>query len=287
MRQAPCWIVFALLVSPVHAQQTTEERLAQRREISVLLKQLASRSESDRIKALKELGKINHVDARNAIGHKMSADTNKVRIAAAGVMATVKHPFCVTHYKNALNHNSKNDKVTGAIIKGLGKLGMCEGITVLTSLLPGRSKQGETILAALQEIGCPEAVPALQRSYERAQREAKKPDKIKDDRNTRTGSLRTRTDRKGNRDNPNKDKALAKLAPKIAGTIKKLGGKAKRDFGPVVIDRRGWSSIYLCTQTFEEYEIGSRDKWTCPNGRLGGRHKDHFLRHRPGARSRD
>ena len=272
-----------LLVVLAGSISASDEKSATAR-ISGLQKQLSSRSEKDRIDAIRKLGDILHSRSRSLLAKKLVSDTDTVRLAAAKAMIKHRHEVCAPALGRAIQAARGNQKLIKAFIKSLGDLDMCAGVPILIGVLQQDRKSSKESLAAINRIGCVEAAPGMIKMLGMAEKEAKKPDKFS---NTPSVDEKVDADRDpGATDNPNKDKALAALVKPVGDALKKLTGKSFRGYvgwfraasGGALSTRQ--VKVYFCEHARKRFDVASGDRVACPFEDAPSRHKDHFQKHR-------
>ena len=280
-----CLIVLAL--GALQAQDPAEAARQRQARINDLRKQIEASDEATRLKAIDELGKIVHEDARSLLVSRTVTDSDKVRLADGKALIAHKMPICAQALGNAVVANGKNEKMVKSFIGLLAELDMCASIPVLLNILATRPASGVDALEALTKIGCPEAVTELVNFLKKAETEEKKPDYF-DNVDIRNGQQQPRRPGTPEKiENKTKDKKLAALAPKVRETLKAISGKS-------FDSQREWASalqsgsltprlvsVFLCESTRAPYETAPGKSKKCPNGGDSkSDHDDTFLKHR-------
>ena len=279
--------VFAILaLAAVQAQDPAEAARQRQARINDLRKQIDAADENARLKAIQELGTIVHEDSRALLVSKTVSDSDKVRLAAGKALISQKKPICAQALGNAIQANTRDEKLVKSFIDLLAELDMCASIPVLVDLLERRPASGTDALQALVKIGCPEALTELVNFLKKAETEEKKPDFFENITVANGKVVPRRPGEPEKFENKTKDKALAAMAPKVRETLKALSGKSFNT-------HREWSaalqsgslsarlaSTYLCESTHEKYELAPGKPKKCPNGGDSkSNHDDTFLKH--------
>ncbi len=280
-------LFFGLAAAALGAQDWVEQAKARKAKIAELRKQVEGDDEGAKLGAISELGGIRDDDARSILARKLTTDSDSVRQAAAKAIAGQKDSATAQSLGRAIQANAANPVLVKAFIDALGELDMCAGIQPLILALEIAPAQGADALAALEKIGCPDAVPPLLRFLQKAEIEEKKPDFFEEANMGGGGGLPgTGGGGVGRAENRNKDKTLAALAPKVRSTLSRLTGASHSSFqewaaairsGQVSVKK---ASIYLCEKSGQNYEVPSGGSNKCPNADGKTYHSDIFLKHR-------
>jgi hypothetical protein len=254
--------------------QDDPDKKARQEKMTELRKGLGSADEPVRLKAIRELGDIAHDEAIPLLAGKLSADTDRVRIAAAHAMAQHRRPASVKSLASAIGANTARGEVLLAFIEALQDLDMCSGLPVLLALVEiNKCALAEQALKGIGRIDCSESVSALLPLLQRAEIEEKKPDVFEG------------TDDVPESENKQKNKPLAALAPKVRDLLTLVTGKAfatSREWaaaletGKVPLRR---TSVYFCTMKETTFEVPSGQPKKCPYGDGKTLHEDVFLKH--------
>lgn len=263
----------------------SEEAKARRAKINELRKQLEGSDEAAKTSALNELGGIDHDEARTLIAGKLYTDTEAVRTAAARAIARQRRASSAAALGRAIQASLQNDRMLGVYVDALAELDMCAGIAPLVTLLELKPALAGSVLAALEKIGCPDALPGLLRFLTRAEAEEKKPDFFEGV--DMGGGGLMGGGGFGREENKNKNKALASAASKTRETMGRLAGvnfqnaaqwSAALSSGQIRIRK---ASVYLCTKTGQTYEVPSGQSGSkCPNYDPKAMHEEVFLKHK-------
>ncbi len=287
------WIAAALcclVAQGARGQDSADAAKARRARINELRKQVEGKEENAKVAALEELGGINDEEARSIIASKLYKDTDSVRTAAARAIAKQRRSSSAAALGRAIQANLNNDQMVRVYVNALGELDMCAGIAPLVMALELKPALAGDILAALEKIGCPDAIPPLLKFLSRAEIEEKKPDFFEGASMGGGGGLPGMgggTDF-GREENKNKNKALASAAAKTRETMARLAGKsfsnaatwsAALGSGQVKVKK---ASIYLCEKTMQTYEVPSDKTYKCPNPdpTMKTMHEEIFLKHK-------
>lgn len=263
----------------------SDEAKARRAKINDLRKQLEGSDEAAKTSALNELGGIDHDEARTLIAGKLYTDTEAVRTAAARAIAQQKRASSAAALGRAIQASLQNDRMLGVYVDALAELDMCAGITPLVMLLEFKPALAGNVLAALERIGCPDALTGLLRFLGRAEAEEKKPDFFEGVDVGGGGMMGGGGF--GREENKNKNKALAAAAAKTRETMGRLGGasfqnatqwSAALSSGQLKIRK---ASLYLCTKTGQTYVVPPGQSGSkCPNYDPKVMHEEVFLKHK-------
>ncbi len=281
-------LFFGLAAAALGAQDWVEEAKARKAKIAELRKQVEGDDEGAKLSAISELGGILDDDARSILARKLTTDSDSVRRAAAKAIARQKDSATAQSLGRAIQANAANPLLVKAFIEALGELDMCAGIQPLILALEIAPAQGADALAALEKIGCPDAVPPLLRFLQKAEIEEKKPDFFEEANMGGGGGGLPGMGGGGvgRAENRNKDKRLSVLAPKVRSTLSRLTGASHSSFqewaaairsGQVSVKK---ASIYLCGKSRQNYEVPSGGSNKCPNADGKTYHSDIFLKHR-------
>jgi len=281
-----------LLIGLAYAQQDEKDRNKETRvRITELRKLLSSNNESERLRALEQLGTIHDDEARSILASRLSGDTETVRITAARSISQHRSAGSASALANAIEPNVKSEAVLRAFVDALARLDMCACIPALVAIANVDNHDlAQATLKAVSAIGCPEAVPGLVELLKEAEKEAREPDRVPDPR------YRSPSGGKGNprmppragtptRQNPGKDQRLAKLADPIRQTLGQITGQSLR----TAEEWESWwrsaggslklTSVYLCEDTGQTFEVEPGKSTKCPHSEKKG-HRDTFLKHR-------
>ncbi len=283
-------LALGLFAPGLWGQETAEEAKARRAKVGELRKQVEGSDESAKTKALDELGGINDEEARNLIASKLYTDTDAVRTAAAKAIARQKRASSASALGRAIQASLNNDRMMKVYVDALGDLDMCAGIASLAMALEFKPALAGDILAAIEKIGCPDAIPMLVKFLQRAEAEEKKPDFFEGGGFGGGGGLPgTGGGGFDREENKNKNKPLATAASKVRDTLSKLAGRgfpSARDWsaalssGQVKVKK---ASVYLCEKAKQTYEVPSDKTGSkCPNPDPASKsmHEEIFLKHK-------
>lgn len=264
-----------------------DEAKARRAKINDCQKRLEGTDEAAKTAALEELAGINDDQARYLIGSKLTTDTENVRRAAIKAIARQKRSSSAASLGRAVQANLANEGLLRACIDALAELDMCAGIQVLVMIIQLKNKLGGEALAAIEKIGCPDAIPPLLGILQRAEAEEKKPDRFEGaDIGGGGGVGGLGGTGVGDEENKNKNKDLAALASKIRDTLSKLAGRGfpnHREWmnalssGQVRVKK---VSVFLCTKSGQTYDVPSDKTGKCPNPDPKSMHEEIFLKHK-------
>jgi hypothetical protein len=263
-----------------------DEAKARRAKVNDCQKRLEGADEAAKTAALEELAGINDDQARYLIGSKLTTDTDNVRRAAIKAIARQKRSSSAASLGRAVQGNIANEGLVRACIDALAELDMCSGIQVLVMIIQLKNKLGSEALAAIEKIGCPDAIPPLLGILQRAEAEEKKPDRFEGADLGGGGLGGMGGTGVGDEENKNKNKDLAGLASKIRDTLSKLAGRgfpSHREWmnalssGQVRVKK---ASVFLCTKSGQTYEVPSDKTGKCPNPDPKSMHEEIFLKHK-------
>ena len=284
------------LMAPGLWGQSSDEAKARRAKINELRKQVEGSDESAKTSALAELGGINDDEARSLIASKLYKDTDNVRTAAAKAIARQRRSSSAGALGRAIQASLTNDRMLKVYVDALAELDMCSGIGPLVMVVEVKPALAGDALAAIEKIGCPDAIPMLLRSLPRAEAEEKKPDRFEGASfgggglpGTGGGGLPgTGGNGVGEEENRNKNKPLAAAAGRMREAMSRLAGKsfpnaqqwsAGLSSGQVRVKK---ASLYLCEKTMQTYDVPSDKTPKCPNPdpSMKSMHEDIFLKHK-------
>ena len=274
------------LMAPGLWGQSSDEAKARRAKVNECRKQLDGSDESAKTSALAELGGINDDEARSLIASKLYTDTDNVRTAAAKAIARQRRSSSAGALGRAIQASLTNDRMLKVYVDALAELDMCSGIGPLVMVIEVKPALAGDALAAIEKIGCPDAIPMLLRFLTRAEAEEKKPDFF-EGADMGGGGMMGGGGGVGREENKNKNKALAVAAGKTRETMSRLAGKsfpnaaawnAGLGSGQVKVKK---ASVYLCDKTQQAYDVPSDKSGSkCPNYDPKAMHEEIFLKHK-------
>lgn len=138
--------------------------------IDAFRKAYASKEEGDRASAAAALGSVQHASVVRTLATLLVADTDAVRIAAAGALGKLTGRTDVAPVlSSAIAGNKDHDKVIAAVLSALGAAGDPAAVPALKDFLkkniPKRDKEDVTgekaAIDALEALHCKDSVDAL------------------------------------------------------------------------------------------------------------------------------
>lgn len=277
------------LMAPGLWGQSSDEAKARRAKINDLRKQVEGSDEAAKTSALNELGGINDDEARSLIASKLYTDSDAVRTAAAKAISKQRRSSSAGSLGRAIQASLNNDRMLKVYIDALADLDMCAGIASLVMVLELKPSVAADALAAIEKIGCPDAIPGLLRFLVRAEAEEKKPDFFEGANMGGGGGGLPGVGGGtgvGQEENKNKNKALASAAAKTRDAMSKLAGRsfpnapawsAALGSGQVKVKK---ASVYLCDKSQQTYDVPSDKTNKCPNPDPKSMHEEIFLKHK-------
>ncbi len=233
---------------------------------------LASKSEAERIQAVTALGILHDREARTLLGQKLVSDTEPVRRAATQAIVNHKHPQAAEALGKAIQAQPKSTALVDEFIRALGALDQCASLPVLVWALEIEDgKHSGQALGEIRRIGCVCVARVMADFLKRAEAERKKPDMVSP-----------------TRANPNKNRTLLILSPRVAQALGELAGVGPRggETWWQFVARGGVArrlvSIHYCSAAKDTFEVSPGKSAKCPNPEAAKTpHEDPFLKHRP------